>query len=148
VWPDVKERVAVETSQIDQIFMAYQTILSKSVKQAPDFIELSALATMLHSFYTGIENIFKQIALGIDGNIPTGLASHSDLLLIMTQSTANRPQVISESSRIRLSAYLSFRHVFRHAYSFQLEWGKMRELILQSETTWQQLKVELGQFFA
>ncbi len=124
VWPDVEEQVAVERAHLDQLFVAYQAVISKSSQQEPDFIELSALATMLHSFYTGLENIFKRIALEIDGHIPSGIASHSDLLIVMTQTTANRPLVISEALRTRLSAYLSFRHVFRHTYSFQLSGTK------------------------
>ena len=148
MWPDVEEQVAVEQAQIAQLFEAYQAAISKSSQQEPDFIELSALATMLHSFYTGIENIFKRIALEIDGDIPSGYASHSDLLTAMTRSTASRPPVISEELHVRLSAYLSFRHVFRHAYSFQLEWDKMRDLVLQSPATWQQLQTELDRFFS
>ena len=135
MWPDVEEQVAVEQAQIAQIFEAYQTAISKSSQKEPDFIELSALATMLHSFYTGIENIFKRVALEIDGNIPSGYASHSDLLTAMTRSTASRPPVISEELHVRLSAYLSFRHVFRQAYSFHLEWDKMQNLVLQSQAT-------------
>jgi hypothetical protein len=79
------------------LFAASQAVIIKSADEKPDFIELSVLATMLHSFYTGIENIFKRIALEIDGNIPSGFASHSDLLTIMTHSNANRPPVISET---------------------------------------------------
>lgn len=148
MWPDVEEQVAVERAQIDQLFEAYQAAISKSSRLEPDFIELSALASMLHSFYTGVENIFKRIALEIDGDIPSGYTSHSDLLTAMVRSTSSRPQVISEELHLRLSAYLSFRHVFRHAYSFQLEWDKMRDLVLQSQATWQQLQTELDRFFS
>ena len=147
MWLEVEEQVAIERANIDQLFTAYQALISKSSQAEPDFIELSALATMLHSFYTGIENIFKRVSLGIDGSIPAGQASHSELLAIMTQPTENRPLVVSVDLRTRLSAYLSYRHVFRHAYSFQLEWDKMRDLVLQSEETWQQLQRELNQFF-
>jgi hypothetical protein len=148
VWPDVQEQVAVERANIDQLLAAYKTVIRRSSRDEPDFIVLSALATMLHSFYTGIENIFRRIALEIDGSIPSGYASHSELLAVMTQPTGSRPSVISDVLRTRLSAYLSYRHVFRHAYSFQLEWDKMRDLVLQSEETWQQLQEELNQFFS
>jgi hypothetical protein len=148
VWPNVEEQVAVEQAQISQLFEAYQATISKSSQQEPDFIELSALATMLHSFYTGIENIFKRVALEIDGDMPSGYASHSGLLTAMTRSTAKRLPVISEELHFNLSGYLSFRHVFRHAYSFQLEWDKMRDLVLQSQATWQQLQTELDRFFS
>ncbi|MFC1976285.1 hypothetical protein ACFLXQ_07790, partial [Chloroflexota bacterium] len=113
-----------------------------------EFWENLKIEKALHSFYTGIENIFKRIALEIDGDIPSSFASHSDLLTTMTHSNANRSPVISETLRVHLSAYLSFRHVFRHAYSFQLEWDKMRELVSQSEAIWQQLQMELDQFFS
>jgi hypothetical protein len=148
VWPDVEEQVAVEQAQIAQMFEAYQAAIRKSSQYEPDFIEMSALATMLHSFYTGVENIFKRVALEIDGDIPSGYASHSDLLTAMTRPTDNRPPMISEELHLRLSAYLSFRHVFRHAYSFQLDWDKMRDLVLQSQATWQQLQTELDRFFS
>ena len=148
MWPEVEEQVAVERAQIDQLFAAYQATITKSSEKEPDFIELSALATMLHSFYTGIENIFKRIALEIDGNLPSGISSHSDLLTQMSQPIANRPAVTSETMQVRLSAYLSFRHVFRHAYSFQLEWDKMSELVVQSQATWQDLQAELERFFS
>jgi hypothetical protein len=65
----------------------------------------------------------------------------------MSQPTPDRPAVISEALRVRLSAYLGFRHVFRHAYSFQLEWEKMRELVIDSQNTWQEVEAELDQFF-
>ena len=34
---------------------------------APTEIELSALAALLHSFYTGVENVFKRVAMELDG---------------------------------------------------------------------------------
>jgi hypothetical protein len=77
VWPEVEEQVAIERANIDQLFAAYQTVISHSSQAEPDFVELSALATMLHSFYTGIENIFKRISLEIDDNIPPQIAPRS-----------------------------------------------------------------------
>jgi hypothetical protein len=130
------------------LFTAYKSVIDKCSQAEPDFVELSALAAMLHSFYTGVENILKRIALGIDGHVAVGVSSHSELLTVMAQPTTQRPPVISDALRGRLSAYLSFRHVFRHAYSFHLEWPKMRDLVLQSEETWRELKTELDRFFA
>ena len=101
MWPDVEEQVDVEQAQIAQLLEGYQAAVSKSSEQEPDFIELSALATMLHSFYTGVENIFKRVALEIDGDIPSGYASHSDLLTAMTRPTASRPPVISVELHVR-----------------------------------------------
>ena len=57
MWPDLEEQVAVERAQIVQLFEAYQVAISKSSQQEPDFIELAALAAMLHSFYTPVLRI-------------------------------------------------------------------------------------------
>ena len=87
MWPDVQEQVAVEQSQIDQLFTAYKAVIDKCSQAEPNFVELSALAAMLHSFYTGVENLLRRIALGIDGHIPVGVSSHSELLAVMAQPT-------------------------------------------------------------
>ena len=50
---------------------------------------------MLHSFYTGVENIFKRIALEIDGELPSGDYWHRQLLERMTEPGMSRPAVIS-----------------------------------------------------
>ncbi|MFC1976284.1 hypothetical protein ACFLXQ_07785 [Chloroflexota bacterium] len=39
MWPDVEEQVAVERAQIDQLFAAYQAVITKSSEEKPDFIE-------------------------------------------------------------------------------------------------------------
>lgn len=110
--------------------------------------ELSSLAACLHSFYTGIENLFKQIANDIDGSIPSGMTSHISLLRQMAQPTSLRPAVISDELRQRLRDYMDFRHVFRHAYSFELKWRKMADLILHCEDTLDMLQTELEAFFS
>ena len=96
------------------------TLRPRCASATPDAIELSALAAMLHSFYTGIENIFKRIALELDGAMPRGESWHRELLDAMTGPTQARGAVISLPLRGQLREYLGFRHVFRQAYSFQL----------------------------
>ncbi len=91
-------------------------------------------------------DVAEQVAIE-RANIPSGHASHSQLLAMMVNPTTYRSAVISDDLQIRLSTYLSYRHVFRHAYSFQLDWAKMRDLVLQSEETWRQLQNQLDQFF-
>lgn len=147
MWPEVREQVDLERANIDTLFAAYRELVQKVATLPPDFIELSALATMLHSFYNGVENIFKRIAAGIDHDVPSGATSHAALLTMMANPAPHRPSVISKAMQDRLSAYLSFRHVYRHAYSFQLDWEKMGDMVLQSEATWQELQRELEQFF-
>jgi hypothetical protein len=39
-----------------------------------------------------------------------------------------------------------FRHVFRNAYSFDLDWEKMSGLVLNCEDVWRRLEAELTAF--
>ena len=64
----------------------------------------------------------------------------------MTEATAARGPVISEELRVRLKGYLQFRHRFRHAYTFQLEWERMSPLALGSTEALRLFEAELGVF--
>jgi hypothetical protein len=106
------------------------------------------MAAMLHAFYSGVENIFKRIAVEHDGAPPDGASWHRALLDAMAQPGSNRPQVISENLRGALRGYLDFRHVFRQSYTFQLRWERMAGLVVGCEDTLRLLERELDLFVA
>jgi hypothetical protein len=122
-------------------------LLAKCAASAPDYIELSALAAMLHSFYNGMENIFKRTTLELGDRMPDGEAWHKDLLDGMTEATGNRNAVLSRELAGQLKEYMEFRHVFRHAYNFDLRWDRMKTLVLGCEETLQLLEGEIDKFF-
>jgi hypothetical protein len=64
----------------------------------------------------------------------------------MKTPTAHRPAVLSEELYDSLNEYLRFRHVFRNAYCFDLDWEKMSPLVLRLEETWQKLEESLDVF--
>jgi hypothetical protein len=66
------------------------------------------------------------------------------LLDRMTQSAGGRGPLISEDLRSRLQEYLEFRHFFRHSYSFQLQWEKMKPLVQNLVAVHAALRNELG----
>jgi len=101
---------------------------------------------MLHSLYTGIENIFKRIAVELDGGPPQGEFWHSLLLDSMMQPTPGRPAILSDSLRNELRSYVNFRHFFRHAYTFHLNWERMAPLVHDCETVLKHLETELDRF--
>ncbi|MBN1997120.1 hypothetical protein JW935_06180 [candidate division KSB1 bacterium] len=51
-------RIELEISQIDQLLESYAKILEKAQEEELDLIEITALGSVLHSFYNGLENIF------------------------------------------------------------------------------------------
>jgi hypothetical protein len=114
------KQVALEDEQLNRLIDTHRSLLSKCTSQSPDDIERSALAFFLHSFYSGVENILKRIAIEIDGRLPEGEAWHRQLLDALARATNLRGAVISEALHETLSEYLAFRHVVRQSYSFNL----------------------------
>lgn len=143
----LRKQVAVEFEQLDKLIEVHRPLLDKCENAPPTDIELSALAAMMHSFYTGIENIFKRVAVELDGELPTGRSWHRELLDSMSEPTSLRSAVISAELRHRFEEYLKFRHFFRQAYSFQFEWEKLSSLVLACETTLHRLEDEMSTFF-
>lgn len=142
----VVSEIEFEMAQIDKLFESYAELLDQSQEKTPSLVEKTAAAAVLHSFYTGVENIFLSVAKRIDKNIPAGTQSHIDLLVQMTEGTSNRSPVISEEVKKKLADYLVFRHFFRHAYSFFLDWDKMEKLVNSFAEVWDELKKELRLF--
>jgi len=146
VWDKLRKQISVELEQLDTLFTVHRPLLTKSLDTPPDEIGLSALAAFLHSFYTGIENIFKRVTLEVDGLPPRGVSWHRELLDAMTRETERRKRVISQDLSDRLKDYLQFRHFFRHAYVFHLQWAKIRPLVVGCEETMRMLRDEIEGF--
>jgi hypothetical protein len=143
----LQKQVAVELEQLNRLLETHRPLLRKCRGTKPDPIELSALAAMLHAFYTGIENILKRVTVELDSNPPTGEFWHRQLLDSVARSGPARPPVISAHLRDLLRNYLYFRHVFRQAYTFELRWEKMAGLVHDCEDTLRELELELRNFF-
>ncbi len=58
----------------------------------------------------------------------------------------HRPALLSDELHDSLIEYLRFRHVFRNAYSFDLDWQKMLPLVMRLEDTFRILEAELAAF--
>jgi hypothetical protein len=142
----VISQVEFEIGQLEQLFASYANLIERANKTDLDLIEVTALASVLHSFYNGLENIFLSIAKGIDNDVPTGAQSHRDLLTRMTQSTSGRVPVLTIETAHQLADYLGFRHFFRHSYSFFLDWHEMEKLVVSLPEVWSQTKADLQLF--
>jgi hypothetical protein len=112
----------------------------------PTEFEMSALGAILQAFYNGVEKIFFRILVNYDGNFGKSDLWHIELLERMMTEGNSRQAVISQEMGMRLKQYLSFRHVFRNIYGFDLHWEKMRETVLSSEETFFLLEAEIRLF--
>ena len=87
------------------------------------------LGSIMHDFYNCCERVFRRIGAEINGTSYRGDAWHKELLFRMTVAVPNvRPQVVSEDLAADLDEYLSFRHVFRNIYGFELKGERVSRL--------------------
>lgn len=142
----LRKQVDVERQQLNRLIDEHRSLLDSCASRTPNAIELSALATFLHSFYSGIENSLKRIAVEVDGSVPSGDGWHRQLLTSMTSETNARPPVVSNTLYETMSEYLAFRHFFRQAYSFHFDWYKMSGLVLNAERTMRRFETEVDHF--
>jgi len=118
------------------------------LKKKPSNYILRAAGSILHDFYTGIEKIFENIAKEVDRRIPLGEEWHSELLHQMTLDIKGlRPPVISTNIEKILREYLGFRHLFRKRYGFELDWQRMKRLLLKIPQVLSGLEKEIEIFF-
>lgn len=134
----VLERIAARMDEVDH-----------QRADPPTWIEMRAMASLAHDFYTGVESVFKRIAVQFDGGVPQTAFWHKDLLNQMNDArTGIRPAVIDNHLWALLDEYLDFRHFFRNAYSAELEWGRLSPHVTWMPETLALLKDQLARFFA
>ena len=103
--------------------------------------------SIFHDFYTCCERIFRRISATINGGFPEQERWHKELLYRMTISIKNiRPPVISEEIAAELDDYLSFRHIFRNIYGFELRGERLDRLAEKFEDVCERFKKEIKMF--
>lgn len=146
MWPGLREEIEIELLHIRNAFKPFKPLLEEITRRPPEAVEIAALGGLLHSFYTGVENVFKRIAVHVDRQVPRGEDWHQSLLNAMTRSTSRRPAVMSQELKAVLYEYLKFRHVFRQGYMHQLKWDRMAPLVVKAEPTFRRFRMELRAF--
>lgn len=132
---DYKSRIEAEYEAIEKIlsFLPNQPLPQLSE------LELAGVATLIHNFYNGIENIIKQVFQSKSLGIPTGASWHRNLLL-----TAVNENIISEQIADKLKEYLAFRHFFSHAYAVDLQPLRLEPLISNIVIIFKEFKIEIN----
>ena len=126
---DVELEFANMAEVLEQTLPNRTALVELSLDQPPDAWDRRAAAGVLHEWYGGVENTLKRICKIVDRSLPSGESSHKDLLRQATQPFGQRPPVCSPEMYIRLNDYREFRHVARHKYSIELDWGRQRPLL-------------------
>ena len=138
--------IEIELENLQRLTTEMLELISR-LSEKPNFIETRAAGSILHDFYCGVEKIFERIALSIDHKMPEGEDWHKQLLKQMTiPKEGIRKEVIKEDLFIELKEYLSFRHLFRHIYGFNLKWEQFSQLCYHLKDLTEKLKRSLMDF--
>ncbi len=138
-----------EISSIDEICSQIDLLINKGEQgdEESKIFYKRAAGSILHDFYTGVEKIFREIAIKIDESLPKGDNWHIELLKSMATANEKRDAVISQELMEKLKQYLGFRHLFRNIYGMELEWEKLKILLTNiRENIWKRFKVETNSF--
>lgn len=143
--PKIVKDIKFELEEIEALFELYKEELLE-LNHEPNLVELTAFASVLHSFYTGIEKIFLIISKKVDKSTPYDINWHKTLLFQMAKENEYRGAVISDKTKDDLSKYLIFRHFYRHSYSSRLKWEELEKLVTPIHQVWDKFKLEVSSF--
>ncbi len=121
---DVRDELR-KIAQLREDFAQVEPLLTRDPINVP-FYDRAAVGYYLHSFYNGCETIFRTVARFFENDLSAN-SWHADLLKRMRlEVNGYRPAVIDNELYTLLNDFRGFRHVFRHSYTFELDWERER----------------------
>ena len=112
-------------AQVGEIEDIYNKLEDRRKKRGKAGIE--SIGYQLHNLYCAFEDLFKIVTESFENHIQNKTKYHMELLRRMTVSIEGvRPSLLSHESYMLLDNLRSFRHFFRHAYSYELDARKVR----------------------
>lgn len=123
-----------DLEDLDLVVNEAAACLSEFSSREPSKLEVRGAGDIVHDFYNAAERFFERVAVELNGGLPAGPDSHTQLLRRMSREVDGvRPAVIDDWLREVLHEYLRFRHLFRHGYGFMLDWAKISPLLEQMQ---------------
>lgn len=139
-------RIHQSLGDVRRLVSRAESLMDKAQRSSDDGY-LDGVALNLHGFYTGVEQIFEDIARVLEKAVPGGSEWHRDLLLQMSaEITTIRPPVIAQETRHCLDEYRGFRHVVRNVYTFSLRPARLQELTTRLRDCYMALERDLSDF--
>lgn len=126
--------VALETNALGRIVAELSAIAHEAEAEDPDFRTVIAAGALLQQFYNGVENILKRLSHFLGQPLPEGDRFHITLLDRFTVPTQPPyPPLLDADLAADLDHYRQFRHVFRQIYSFDLQWSRFQQGVVEAE---------------
>ncbi|MDO8445648.1 MAG: hypothetical protein Q7T53_06050 [Deltaproteobacteria bacterium] len=112
-------------AQIGEIEGIYNKLEDRKKKRGKAGLE--SIGYQLHNLYCAFEDLFKIVAESFENHIQDKAKYHMELLKRMRVSIEGvRPPLLTQESYLLLNNLRSFRHFFRHAYSYEIDARKVR----------------------
>jgi uncharacterized protein YutE (UPF0331/DUF86 family) len=124
-----KARLAVLKAEIKAQMQEIEGIYTKieDRKRKKDKAAMESVGYQLHNLYCAFEDLFKIVAETFENHIQDKSKYHQELLKRMAISIEGvRPRLLSQECFQLLDNLRSFRHLFRHAYSYELDERKVK----------------------
>ena len=143
---DVRDELR-KITQLREDFVSVEPLLAQDPSDVP-FYDRAAVGYYLHSFYNGCETIFRAVARFFENDLSAN-SWHADLLKRMRlEVNGYRPAVIDDELYTLLNDFRGFRHVFRHSYTFELDWERERLVASRLTRTAALLDAQVEAFLA
>ncbi len=118
----LKAEIKAQTKELDNVYVKIEERKREKGKAA-----VESIGFQLHNLYCAFEDLFKIVAETFENHIQDKSRYHVELLKRMTLAIEGvRPPLLSQESFVLLDNLRSFRHLFRHAYSYELDERKVR----------------------
>lgn len=101
----------------------------------------------LHNLYCAFEDLFKEVARIFENQVLDPSVYHRELLKRMTFDIPGiRPGLLSQESHKILDELRSFRHTFRHAYTYELDPERIKALKEKVAEKWCSVESDILSF--
>jgi len=138
----VKIKIEHEISRIGKLISDAKPLLDLCELKEPDFIQITAAAQVLHSFYNGIEGVVILYFKNTGEVLPNDTRWHKTLFEMIFGKNAKENKLINDKIKEKLEKYLLFRHYIRHAYTSELIWEEFKPLVNGLREIWEKIKID------
>jgi len=115
---------------INNIYKSLEEKIPAIEKQPVTMETVESTGYWMHNLYCAFEDLFKLVGGFWENSLSSDGEFHMNLLRRMLLKIEDvRPPLLSEASYRCLNELRSFRHVFRHAYSYELDNERVKALL-------------------
>lgn len=143
---NLKVKVEYEISRIERLLNDSKPLLNLCKIREPDFVEITATAQILHSFYNGVESVVILFLKSINEKVPNDIRWHKTLFEIAFGQNSKNILILRLDIKEQMRKYMYFRHFIRHSYSSELRWNDMKVLVNELEEIWKIIKEDFESF--